>query len=232
MKFANFFSICQRDRKFLRAEETESAHVQHYVALAAMANPAVAIEFLKDARTVWQLPAVNTPDRIAALRERIGRFPARTKNYCRSISRWNCQRSMAMRKRKARRRRRDLRFGVLWALLEFRARRGRTSMFFVNKRPVENRGINFALQEGYHTALMKGRYPVSCLFIEIDPGEVDVNIHPAKREIKFHREKMVRRIPRGSGAGNTAETSRADADRNAGSIARGCPEGDSSPVSI
>jgi DNA mismatch repair protein MutL len=41
---------------------------------------------------------------------------------------------------------------------------------------------------------MKGRYPVCCLFIEIDPGEVDVNIHPSKREIKFHREKMVRQF--------------------------------------
>jgi DNA mismatch repair ATPase MutL len=59
---------------------------------------------------------------------------------------------------------------------------------FVNRRPVENRGINFALLEGYHTALMKGRYPVGCLFLEIDPAAVDVNIHPAKREVKFHRE--------------------------------------------
>jgi DNA mismatch repair protein MutL len=59
---------------------------------------------------------------------------------------------------------------------------------------VENRGLNFALLEGYHTALMKGRYPVCCLFLEIHPGEVDVNIHPAKREVKFHREGEVRRL--------------------------------------
>jgi DNA mismatch repair protein MutL len=65
---------------------------------------------------------------------------------------------------------------------------------FVNRRPVENRGLNFALLEGYHTALMKGRYPVCCLFLEIDPAAVDVNIHPAKREVKFHREGEVRRL--------------------------------------
>lgn len=64
---------------------------------------------------------------------------------------------------------------------------------FVNRRPVENRGLNFALLEGYHTALMKGRYPVCCLFLEINPAAVDVNIHPAKREVKFHREGEVRR---------------------------------------
>jgi len=65
---------------------------------------------------------------------------------------------------------------------------------FVNRRPVENRGLNFALLEGYHTALMKGRYPVCCLFLEIDPAAVDVNIHPAKREVKFHRESEVRKL--------------------------------------
>jgi DNA mismatch repair protein MutL len=58
---------------------------------------------------------------------------------------------------------------------------------------VDNRGLNYALLEGYHTALMKGRYPVCCLFLEIDPAAVDVNIHPAKREVKFHREGDVRR---------------------------------------
>src|SRR5262249_33957676 len=65
---------------------------------------------------------------------------------------------------------------------------------FVNRRPVENRGLNFALLEGYHTALMKGRYPVCCLFLELHPAAVHLNIHPAKREIKFHREPDIRRL--------------------------------------
>ena len=65
---------------------------------------------------------------------------------------------------------------------------------FVNRRPVENRGLNYALIEGYHTSLMKGRYPVCCLFLEIDPAAVDVNIHPAKREVKFHREFEIRKF--------------------------------------
>jgi DNA mismatch repair protein MutL len=64
---------------------------------------------------------------------------------------------------------------------------------FVNRRPIENRGVNFALLEGYHTSLMKARYPVCCLFLEIDPAAVDVNIHPSKREVKFHREMEIRR---------------------------------------
>ena len=75
------------------------------------------------------------------------------------------------------------------------SRATRDSQFvFVNRRPVENRGLNYALIEGYHTSLMKGRYPVCCLFLEIDPAAVDVNIHPAKREVKFHREFEIRKL--------------------------------------
>jgi DNA mismatch repair protein MutL len=59
---------------------------------------------------------------------------------------------------------------------------------------VENRGLNYALIEGYHTSLMKGRYPVCCLFLEMNPAAVDVNIHPAKREVKFHREFEIRKF--------------------------------------
>src|SRR5262249_41367980 len=64
---------------------------------------------------------------------------------------------------------------------------------FVNKRPIENRGLNFALLEGYHNVLMKGRYPLCCLFLEITPALVDVNIHPSKREVKFREEQTVRK---------------------------------------
>ena len=66
-----FFNLPAR-RKFLRADEIESAHIQHYLTLAALAFPGVAQEFVKDARLVWQLPAVRKEDRLGALRERWG----------------------------------------------------------------------------------------------------------------------------------------------------------------
>src|SRR6195256_4901290 len=69
-----FFNLPAR-RKFLRTEETEAAHVQHYLTLAALAHPEVAFTFQKDGRLVWQLPAVKSggdvPTRLAALRERL-----------------------------------------------------------------------------------------------------------------------------------------------------------------
>ena len=69
-----FFNLPAR-RKFLRTEETEAAHIQHYLTLAALAFPEVAFSFQKDGRLVWQLPALKsgaaTSSRLEALRERL-----------------------------------------------------------------------------------------------------------------------------------------------------------------
>src|SRR5262249_51961969 len=68
-----FFNLPAR-RKFLRAEETEASHIQHYLTLAALAYPEVAFTFQKDGRLVWQLPAQKSSaavsSRLDALRER------------------------------------------------------------------------------------------------------------------------------------------------------------------
>src|SRR5207237_6643212 len=68
-----------------------------------------------------------------------------------------------------------------------------------NGGAIESPLITTAVREGYHTALMKGQYPVTFLFLELDPGAVDVNVHPAKREVRFRdptgvREAIVRCI--------------------------------------
>lgn len=190
-----FFNLPAR-RKFLRSDETEAAHIQHYLTLAALAHPAVAITFVKDGRTLWQLPVVKAVDALTGLRERhralyggdykllnvdfTGHLPAPMEAED-SAEPGGFPR--------------DNRTFRLWGLMGApgvsRATREEQHVF-VNRRPVENRGINAALIEGYHTALMKGRFPVGCLFVEVNPALVDVNIHPSKREIKFHNERAVR----------------------------------------
>ena len=197
-----FFNLPAR-RKFLRTEETESAHIQHYLTLAALAYPEVAFTFQRDGRVVWQLPAVKTGSdvatRLAALRERLralygGEQKLLTVDYSAELPAHAddvedaSERSFAQLRTSA-----FHLWGFIGAPGVSRSTR-EDQHLFVNRRPVENRGLNFALLEGYHTALMKGRYPVCCLFLEIDPAAVDVNIHPAKREVKFHREAEVRRL--------------------------------------
>jgi DNA mismatch repair protein MutL len=197
-----FFNLPAR-RKFLRTEETESAHIQHYLTLAALAYPEVAFNFQRDGRLVWQLPAVKTGSdasaRLAALRERLRALYGNeqkllTLNYTAEISSPEEAESPSGPSSDSGLRTSTFRvWGFIGAPGVSRSTR-EDQHLFVNRRPVENRGLNFALLEGYHTALMKGRYPVACLFLEIDPAAVDVNIHPAKREVKFHREAEVRRL--------------------------------------
>ncbi len=64
-------------------------------------------------------------------------------------------------------------------------------LFFVNRRWVVSRTLSYAVQEAYHSLLMTGRYPVSVLLIEVDPSEVDANVHPAKTEVRFLHERQV-----------------------------------------
>jgi DNA mismatch repair protein MutL len=198
-----FFNLPAR-RKFLRTEETESAHIHHYLTLAALAFPEVAFNFLKDGRTAWQLPAVKTGEddagRLAALRERMRALSSNEEELVQvdfSVAQDNSFETADRDPRAAGLERPAPSSPRVWGLIGApgvsRATR-EDQHLFVNRRPVENRGLNFALLEGYHTALMKGRYPVCCLFLEIDPAAVDVNIHPAKREVRFHSESEVRRL--------------------------------------
>jgi DNA mismatch repair protein MutL len=204
-----FFNLPAR-RKFLRTEETEAAHIQHYLTLAALAFPEVAFTFIKDGRTIWQLPAqksgIEISARLPALHERFRALVGDSKLLPVNFSAALAQDSLTDETgsfETAEPAPPDSSFIVhhssfrLWGFIGAPgvSRSTREDQhIFVNRRPVENRGLNFALLEGYHTALMKGRYPVCCLFLEIDPAAVDVNIHPAKREVKFHREAEIRRL--------------------------------------
>jgi DNA mismatch repair protein MutL len=219
-----FYNLPAR-RKFLRTEETEAAHIQHYLTLAALAFPEVAFTFVKDGRNVWQLPAVvaraSSPSvaeqkrtgkmpvplssRIEPLRERfrvlLGDEKLLSVNFSASLEENFRHEETEIsfetalpEKSEIGNRKSEIR---VWGLIGSPgvSRATRDGQFaFVNRRPVENRGINYALIEGYHNSLMKGRYPVCCLFLEIDPAAVDVNIHPAKREVKFHREFEIRKF--------------------------------------
>ncbi|MBM3836819.1 MAG: DNA mismatch repair endonuclease MutL [Verrucomicrobia bacterium] len=191
-----FFNLPAR-RKFLRSEETERSHIQHYVTLAAAAYPEVGFTFTQEGRMIWQLPAVKSERQagggLGALRERLRALSG-------GETKWVAVDHSAQLEPPANAPDEftDEAAGRFWVWGFIGepgvSRATREEQFvFVNRRPVENRGLNFALLEGYHTTLMKGRYPVCCLFLEIDPGAVDVNIHPAKREVKFHQEHAVRR---------------------------------------
>lgn len=63
--------------------------------------------------------------------------------------------------------------------------------FFVNHRWVLSRMLNSAVEEAYHSLLLPGRHPIAVVNIAVDPSQIDVNVHPAKTEIRFLRERRV-----------------------------------------
>jgi DNA mismatch repair protein MutL len=64
-------------------------------------------------------------------------------------------------------------------------------IFFVNKRWIQDRALNQAVVQAYHTFLPVSRYPIAVLNIELDPAEVDVNVHPTKAEVKFREPRSI-----------------------------------------
>ena len=173
-----FFNVPAR-RKFLRSENTESAHVEQQFRLHAIANPKIAFTFVRDGEVVFHLPVGQSlASRIEGLsgRELTQRLIEVTPLSTQGIT---------------------VR-GFLGAPGISRANR-QMQLTFLNGRPVDSAIISYGLREGYHTALMKGQHPVTFLFLEMPPESFDINVHPAKKEVRFHdgisvREAVVKAV--------------------------------------
>ena len=183
-----FYNLPAR-RKFLRSENTESRNIEHQIHLQAIGHPEIGFSLMRDDRILFQLPATATlGDRIrdlygVELLQRLVEVNGAASPKIR-ISGFIGQAGLSRQTRSQ-------------------------QLVFVNGRAIESSLITGAVREGYHTALMKGQYPVTFLFLELDPGAVDVNVHPAKREVRFRdpngvREAVVRCIQQ------TLEHARAD----------------------
>ena len=171
MEVRNLFFNLPARRKFLRTPQTEIAWIHQVCVLQALARPGVAFRFLEENRTVFDLaPANNLRGRLRELYN--ADFVANL-----APVEWGTK---------------GLRVSGFIGRPGISRSNRSDQHLFVNARPIESRAINFALLEGYHTALMKGRYPVAFLFLELDPHDVDINVHPTKREVRFRDEASVR----------------------------------------
>jgi DNA mismatch repair protein MutL len=166
-----FYNLPAR-RKFLRSEATETRNIEHQLYLQAIAHPEVAFVFVRDEKLVFQLPAMRS------LRDRI-RDLLGSALLARLLE---VEPAPRVKTRVS---------GLIGQAGLSRATRDQ-QFVFVNGRAIESPVIGAALKEGYHTALMKGQFPVTFLFLDLNPAEVDVNVHPAKREVRFRDPASVR----------------------------------------
>jgi DNA mismatch repair protein MutL len=167
-----FYNLPAR-RKFLRSENTESRNIEHQLHLQATGHPEIAFAFVRDERVVFQLPAASSL--IERIRDLYGRELVE-----RLLTVEEAAGSSKIRIR-----------GLIGQAGVSRQTRAQ-QLVFVNGRAIESPVLTAALREGYHTALMKGQFPVTFLFLDLDPSAVDVNVHPAKREVRFRDPSSVR----------------------------------------
>jgi len=160
-----FFNVPAR-RKFLRTEATELAHIRQTFLLYALAHPELGLRLQVDGRPVYELAGgSDRADRLAELYSR---------DFVRALVPVRGQGPEAE---------------VSGLVGLPRLHRGDRSecLFFVNGRPAAAPTLHAALSAAYAQLIPRGRHPVAVLFVAVDPGAVDVNVHPTKREVRFRR---------------------------------------------
>ncbi len=164
----NLFFNSPARRKFLHTDATEFGHIHSALVATTVAHPRVRFRFFHNDQLVFDLlPAASTVERIAQV------FP---KEFCQGlvpVERTAHHLTVT---------------GYVGAPALARANRS-GQLFFVNSRPVKNPSLGLALRQAYQGLLLQGRLPVAVLFLEIPSRELDVNVHPTKREVRFHQER-------------------------------------------
>jgi DNA mismatch repair protein MutL len=190
-----FYNVPAR-LKFLRRESTEAGHISQLVSCYALAYPELRFSLLRDGRLAFQSTGsgklYDVLVKVYGLEAARQMLPVESDNGVSD---------------------RDLRptaegdqtsirvHGYVSSPSLHRSNR-RYLTFFVNRRWVQDRSLSYAASEAYHTLLPTGRYPIVVLNVDLDPAEVDVNVHPTKREVRFRRgnevfaavQKAVRRV--------------------------------------
>ena len=172
IEVANLFHPVPARLKFLKSDETEAAHIVRLVRLYAVAHPEVGFLLKEDGREIFRSPG-HVP-----LLERVRVIWG--KQVAEEVSVMPLFEVKGMRIS-----------GLLGKPGVSRGTR-QDLVTVVNGRPVDSRTMAFATTESYHTLIPKGRYPLAFIFLEINPAWVDVNVHPAKREVRFRDEASVR----------------------------------------
>jgi DNA mismatch repair protein MutL len=162
--------------KFLKEPRTELAHAIDAVERLAMAHPAIAFSVGEDAKQVRRYPAAGGDlfdARLARLSAILG------KDFAANAMKLDAARP-------------GLRLTGHAGVPTYNRATASQQYLFVNGRPVRDRLLGGAVRAAYQDFLARDRHPVVALFLEVDPALVDVNVHPAKAEVRFREAGLVR----------------------------------------
>jgi len=160
-------------RKFLRTEKTEFGHVEEVIKRQALSRFSVAFNFRHNQRVVHQLRAAESPlDKERRITALLGQ------DFMRNAVQVDAEAS-------------GLKLWGWVAAPTFSRSQPDLQYFFVNGRVVRDKLVAHAIRQAYRDVLYNGRHPAFVLYFELDPSNVDVNVHPTKHEVRFRDSRLV-----------------------------------------
>jgi len=172
-----FYNVPAR-RKFMKSEQTELGHVRRMLFLLALSCPHIHFRLQHGGRTLLEAP--STPTFEARAGQLLGESMAANAQSVSAES--PVQKGLSL--------------SAFLARPPLKRNYKREQYLFVNHRPIKSPLLSHAVYEAYGSYLMKGEEPFFVLFLHIDPQEVDVNVHPAKREVRFRNANQVHQAVR------------------------------------
>ncbi|HPV46582.1 MAG TPA: DNA mismatch repair endonuclease MutL, partial [Kiritimatiellia bacterium] len=166
-----FFNVPAR-RKFLRSAPTEFTHIRQAFIHEALANPSVEFILRADDADVYRLPAGTLLDRIRDL------YGAEMAAHLRPLNFGNG----------------SVEISGYAGVPPFSRLDREWQIVFINERPTSSPVVSFAIQSAYRDVLVGGRYAPLFMQVRVPSDAVDVNVHPAKKEVRFHRPTEVRDV--------------------------------------
>jgi len=170
VRVEQLFARVPARRKFLRSPRAEYAACLDVVRRLAMARPDIGFSLEHDGRRVLSLPGEGREDRVAALIDR----DLAANHVVVALGRG------------------DVTLAGVASLPTFHRGVADHQYLFVNGRPVRDRLMMGAVRGAYADLLARDRHPVLALFLTVPPDAVDINVHPAKTEVRFHDATMIR----------------------------------------
>jgi len=169
----NLFFNTPARRKFLKTDVTEASRIAEMIESIALAHPRIAFTLRSKERLVIDLASTDSPKRRAL--DVLGR---ELDGQMLEVSADDTtERGLS-----------------LWGLIgrpEIARANATHQRLYLNGRPIRDRALQHALREAYRGLIEPGRYPTLLLFIEMDPRQVDVNVHPTKAEVRFRNQQAV-----------------------------------------
>ena len=170
MAINNLFYNVPARLKFLKTDTTEMNHITNQVTWAALAHPKIHFSLMHNGRSILDVRSCDSYlERIRLLYGR--EFAENLIEFTEELP--------------------ELKMYGLLGKPEFTKPNREYQLFFLNQRPIRSRIIGAALTEALNAMVAKDRQPVALLFLTLEPETVDVNVHPAKLEVRFRNERTI-----------------------------------------